>query len=191
MDPLIWAALLLALGLALAVIELFVPSGGLLGLMALVSLAAAIGLAFHRGPWTGLAFLAIAVVCLPVGIGVAMRWWPYTPLGRRLLLDVPQQDSMLPDSDARRQMKRLVGKVGEAQTLMTPSGAVLIEGRVIDALSAGTVIEPGQHVRVIEVRGNRVLVQVTHEDVSQDKSRDPLSQSIESLGIDPFEEPLA
>ena len=91
MDPLIWAALLLALGLALAVIELFVPSGGLLGLLALVALAGAIGLAFHRGPWTGLAFLALAVVCLPIGIAVAMRWWPYTPLGRRLLLEVPQQ----------------------------------------------------------------------------------------------------
>jgi membrane-bound ClpP family serine protease len=191
MDPLIWAALLLALGLALAVIELFVPSGGLLGLMALVSLVGGIGLAFYRGPWTGLAFLAIAVICLPVGIAVAMRWWPYTPLGRRLLLEVPQQDAVLPDSEARRQLKQLIGRIGEAQTLMTPSGAVLIEGRVIDALSAGTVIEPGQHVRVIEVRGNRVLVQVTDEQVSQAESRDPLSQPIESLGIDPFEEPLA
>ena len=59
MDPLIWAAILLALGIALAVIELFVPSGGLLGLLALVALAGGIGLAFHRGPWTGLTFLAI------------------------------------------------------------------------------------------------------------------------------------
>jgi membrane-bound ClpP family serine protease len=191
MDPLIWAALLLALGLALAVIELFVPSGGLLGLLALVSLAGAIGLAFHRGPWTGLAFLAIAVVCLPIGIAAAMRWWPYTPLGRRLLLEVPQQDAVLPDSESRRHLKQLIGKVGEAQTLMTPNGAVLIEGRVIDALSAGTVIEPGQHVRVIEVRGNRVVVQITDEDVSKVESRDPLSQSIESLGIDPFGDPLA
>jgi membrane-bound ClpP family serine protease len=191
MDPLIWAALLLALGLTLAIIELFVPSAGLLGLLAFGSLIGAIGLAFHRGPWAGVSFLAITVICLPIGLAVAMRWWPYTPVGKKLLLDAPQQDSVLPDTEARRQMKQLIGKIGEAQSLMTPNGAVRIDGRTIDALSAGTVIEPGQHVRVIEVRGNRVLVQATEEGLSQVENRDPLSQPIESVGIDPFEEPLA
>lgn len=191
MDPVIWAALLLALGLATGIMELFVPSGGILGLLSLGSLLGSIGLAFVHGPLVGLMFLAMVVLGAPVVLSFSLRWWPHTPVGRRLLLKPPHSADVLPDSELRRRLKGMVGKFGEAQTLMTPSGAVLIEGRVVDAVSDGTVIEPGQRVRVLEVRGNRVVVHASDEPAAPADALDPLSQPIDSLGLDPFEDPLA
>jgi hypothetical protein len=50
-------------------------------------------------------------------------------------------------------------------------------------------IEAGQAVRVIEVRGNRVVVRPA--DDAEPPAGDVLSQPIESLGLDSFEDPLA
>ena len=191
MDPIYWAAILLILGIVAAVLELFVPSAGALGILALTSVVAALVLAFRHGPWTGLAFMAVAVVGLPTGIATALRYWPRTPMGKRLLLDIPKADEVLPDTIGRRRLKSLVGKIGVAQSLMMPSGAVEIAGDVIDAVSAGMSIEPGQRVRVVEVHGNRVVVQATTEEPATAEANDPLSQPIESLGLDPFDDPLS
>jgi membrane-bound ClpP family serine protease len=190
MDPVYWAGLLIIVGIATAVIELFVPSGGLLGLISLASLVVAIGLAFKQGPLTGLSFLAIAVIGVPSALALALRWWPSTPMGRRLLLDIPDSEKMLPDTIARRELKALVGKVGEARSLMMPSGAIEIDGHMFDALSEGMPIEAGSRVKVVEVRGTRVVVRPTTEEPVR-QSGDPLSQPIESIGIDPFENPAS
>ena len=134
-------------------------------------------------------FLALTAVALPTALVMAFRWWPKTPMGRRLLLDVPTSEDVLPDSPERRSVRQLVGKLGVAKTLMLPSGPVLVEGRTIDAISEGQPIEAGQQVRVIEVRGNRVLVRPADDEPPPPD--DVLSQPIESLGLDSLEDPLA
>ncbi len=191
MDPLAWSALLLILGLALVVVEVFIPSGGILGFLSIASLVSGIILAFyHRGAETGFIFLAVTAVTVPTALALAFRWWPNTPMGRRLLLDIPTSEEVLPDSAQRRSLRQLVGKLGVAKSVMLPSGAVLIDGEKIDALSEGMSIEAGQRVRVVEVRGNRVVVRPT-SDAERQSSDDVLSQPIESLGLDSLEDPLA
>ena len=191
MDPLAWSALLLILGLALVVVEVFIPSGGILGFLSIASLVSGIILAFyHRGAETGFIFLAVTAVTVPTALALAFRWWPNTPMGRRLLLDIPTSEEVLPDSAQRRSLRQLVGKLGVAKSVMLPSGAVLIDGETIDALSEGMSIEAGQRVRVVEVRGNRVVVRPT-SDAERQSSDDVLSQPIESLGLDSLEDPLA
>ncbi len=190
MDPLAWSLLLLVLGLALVVVEVFVPSGGILGFLSILSLAAGIILAFyHKGIEAGFILLAIVAVALPTTLALAFRWWPKTPMGRRLLLDVRSSEEVLPDSVQRRALRQLMGKLGVAKTVMLPSGAVLVDGQTIDALSEGMPIEAGQHIRVIEVRGNRVVVRPA--DDAPPSADDVLSQPIESLGLDSLENPLA
>jgi membrane-bound ClpP family serine protease len=190
MDPLVWAALLLVLGLTLVVAEVFVPSGGVLGVLSLASLGSGIALAFYnRGLEAGLIFLAVAAVLVPGALVAAFRWWPSTPMGRRLLLEVPRSDEVLPDSPQRRTLRQLVGKVGVAKTVMLPSGAVMVDGISIDAISEGMPIEAGQAVRVIEVHGNRVVVRPA-EDADR-PADDILSRPIESLGLDALDDPLA
>ena len=70
MEPLAWSALLLVVGLVLVTLEVFVPSGGVLGVLSIASLAAGIILAFyHSGVEAGLLFLAITAVAVAHGAG--------------------------------------------------------------------------------------------------------------------------
>ena len=77
--------------------------------------------------------------------------------------------------------------------MMLPSGAVLISGRTIDAVSEGVPIDPGQLVRIIQVRGNRVVVRPVETDEVLDEPLPPVpetSPSVDSLGANPFEDPI-
>ena len=61
----VWSALLTLLGCALIVLEVFIPSGGILGFLAAASVFTAIALAFyHYGRAVGFGFVAVAVVAL-------------------------------------------------------------------------------------------------------------------------------
>lgn len=194
--PLMWAIVLLLLGLALVVLEAFIPSGGILGALAVLSVVSSVVLAFYSGPATGMFFLVTAIVAVPALLAMVFNWWPNTPIGRRLLLTVPDEDEVKPNDPQREILKALVGKVGVAKSVMLPSGPVLIQGRTIDALSEGVAIESGQHVEVVEVRGVRVVVRATNAPVSEmprpksssSEEEEDLSQPIDSLGIDPFED---
>ncbi|HTQ37998.1 MAG TPA: NfeD family protein [Pirellulales bacterium] len=198
MSPVFWAAILLVVGLTLVMVEIFVPSGGVIGFLSFTSIITAIVMAFYQsGPTVGIMFLSVSCVAVPVLLMMAFRVLPRTPMGRRLLPDIPTADEVLPDREERRRLRQLVGRVGKAKSLMLPSGAVMIDGHTIDAMSEGQPIEAGQSVRVIDVRGTMVVVRAVDEhavdQVGGEKSQeedDILSRPIDSLGLDPFEDPL-
>ncbi|MCA9246341.1 MAG: hypothetical protein KDA42_04470 [Planctomycetales bacterium] len=197
LDPLMWAALLMLAGCLLAILEVFIVSGGVLGFLAAACIVASISLAFyHRGAITGLSFMLIAVVAIPVTLGVALKYWPLTPMGRRFLLGLPTSDEVTPD-DKRTRLKDLIGKTGVVKSPMLPSGAVRVAGRTVDAVSEGMALDPGQHVQVVEVRAYRVVVrpiegELPLEPASDAESEvDPLKRSLDELGIEPLDDPLA
>jgi membrane-bound serine protease (ClpP class) len=163
-----------------------------LSFLSIASIVAGIGLAFYHGGSTyGFSYLAVAVVAVPVVLALAFRWLPDTAIGRRLLPHLPTPDEVLPDNEERRRLRGLVGKVGRAKSQMLPSGAVLIEGHTIDAVSEGMAIDREQAVRVIAVRGTRVIVRPVDESAPQASADDILSRPFDDLGNDPFDDPLA
>jgi len=194
MSPVFWAAILMVVGLALLMAEIFVPSGGLIGFLSFSSITAAIVMAFYQsGPVTGTGFLLIACVAVPLALVAAFRLLPDTPVGKRLLPAIPTAEEVLPDSEERRQLRGLVGRIGRAKSRMLPSGAVAIDNHIIDAVSEGLPIEPGQPVRVIEVRGTMVVVRPVDEDATDEQAPpdDMLSRPIDQLGLEAFDDPLA
>ncbi|MBI1903604.1 MAG: serine protease [Planctomycetia bacterium] len=189
---LMWAIVLLVLGLALVFMEMFIPSGGALGTLAALCVIASIVLAFYSSPRDGMILLGAAIIGVPACIIAAIKWWPSTPIGRRVLLKPPTPEEVLPDNPEFRELRKLVGKVGRARSLMLPSGAVLVDGRVIDATAEGMAVEAGQPVRVIEVRGSMVVVRLIDEEEAQAAAQGPdaaaagdniLSKPIDSLGL--------
>lgn len=191
MDLLLWASLLMLIGLGLVVLEMFIPSGGILGFLATVAVLSSIVLAFLNGPGTGLAFVLTTVVAVPAVLAVAVKVWPETPMGRRFLLGVPTPEEVLPDSPLRRELKSLLGKHGVAKSVMLPSGVVTIDGQTIDAVAQGMAIEAGQRIEVVEVRGTRVVVRPAEEEPPKEDADDPLSRPISTLGLDSLENPFA
>ena len=188
-DALLWSILLLALGLGLIALELFVPSGGVLGILAALAIIASIAVAFSGGWVTGVIMLVATMLILPVVLAAAIHYWPRTPIGRMIILETPQsEDEVLPDTPQHRQLKELIGKRGVAKTKMLPSGAIVIEGRVYDAFSEGMAIEPGQPVRVTAIRTNRVAVVL--DDAPPDRlaeSSDMLAQPAGNLGLESWD----
>ena len=192
MDPIVWAVLLMALGLALVVLEIFIPSGGILGFLAICSIGVSVGTAFSsRGAATGFIFVVIAVIGFPSAIAVAFRWWPNTAIGRRMLLMVPKGEDILPDEDPRHRFHEMIGKIGSAKSDMLPGGTISVDGSTYEAVSEGMPIDKGQAVEVVDVQNNRLVIRRSEEQPAPEKQDDVLSQPIDTVGLDPFEDPLA
>ena len=189
MDYLGWSIVLFLLGLLFLVLELFVPSWGLLGVLAGASFAGAVTLAFMAGPAYGLGVLLTVMVVVPAALVAAVNWWPETPIGRLILIRRPEHaEEVLPETEGYRGLKSLVGKRGEAKTLMLPSGAVRIDHRTFDAMSEGTTIEAGQAIIVVGVNMQRLIVRIDdfpfRAELAQTFNANPLAQEI----ADPFAE---
>jgi membrane-bound ClpP family serine protease len=191
LDPLSWAVLLMIVGCGLVVMEIFIPSGGILGFLAGVCVIGSVVMAFRTdNVTTGLGFVVVALVAVPATVGLAFKYWPYTPMGKAFLGELPDEDDVKP-SDPRRE---LVGRVGTAKSKMLPSGSVSIDGQLVDAVSQGSAIELGQAIVVVEVRGNRVVVRPADEAEARQRGEYPgdvLSTPAEELGLDSLEDPLA
>jgi membrane-bound ClpP family serine protease len=189
MDYWALALLLLTAGLGLAILEVFFPSGGVFGFLCIASTVAAVVLGFKSGTGVGIAILLTALFGLPAVVVTALNWLPETPFGRQLILKVPTSDDVLPVDDEKESLKNLIGHIGQARCRMLPAGAIKIDGRTIDAVSEGMAVEEGQNVRVVQVRGNRVVVRPVADDElppARDAG-DPLSRPIDTLGLDPFD----
>ncbi len=197
MDALFWCLLLLVIGLAFIFLEIFIPSGGLLSLMAAGAFIASLVVGFSEGLWLGTIMLAVNTIVVPLSIGAALKLWPLTPIGKRILIKRPaSEDDVLPNTDEYRRRKEMVGKRGVAKTRLLPSGDVKIDGRVYDAMSEGMAIEAGQAVKVVAVRTQRLVVRPLsakeRKELEQfeSPSDDILSTPIDALGIDPFDDRL-
>jgi hypothetical protein len=143
---------------------------------------------------TGVIMLGVTSLAVPIVIMIAIQWWPHTPIGRRILIQPPENpDDVLPDTPEYRSLRLLTGKRGRTTSKMLPGGTVMIDRRTYEATSLGMPIEEHALVEVVEVRMNRLVVRPcdeTEESLATGAadSNDVLSRPIDSLGID---DPLA
>jgi membrane-bound serine protease (ClpP class) len=183
------ATLLTVIGCLLIVAEVLFPSAGVLGIFAGLSLVAAIYFAFCSGGWAGgLGVAGFQAIAVPLLAYAAFQILPHTPMGKVLVGSAPTAEELLPD-DPRR---ALVGAVGIARSKLLPAGAVEINGRMVDCVSQSQAIDPGEYVRVVEVRGNRVVVRRANagDRPSREAARtaqDPLAQPADDLGLGDFD----
>jgi membrane-bound ClpP family serine protease len=159
MNTLLLVAALLLAGLAVMVLEVFVPSGGILGFASVAALLAGIVTAFVAlGPLAGLGAVAVVLVAVPVLLGLALKVFPETPLGRRVMPPPPDAADLVPNADRRRRARALVGRTGRVVGDLVPWGRVEIDGEAIDAVSEGGPIDAGAAVEVVAVQGAAVVV---------------------------------
>jgi membrane-bound ClpP family serine protease len=161
MSPLVWILLLVMVGLALVLLEVFIPSGGVLGLLAVLALGAGIVTAFvEQGALVGMGVLAGTLLAVPVVLVLAFRWFPATPLGRRVLPPPPSADDVLPDLSLRQRLRGLVGRRGRAASELVPWGTVEIDGEACEAMSEGGPIAAGEPVEVVAAQARALVVRV-------------------------------
>ncbi len=197
-----WALLLLRLGCIFLVLEFFVPSSGTLGVLAGLSLVAAIVLAFLEGPVQGLGMLTAVAIIVPTACMLAVKYWPHTTIGRLILIQRPERpEEVLPETEAYRGLAQLVGRKGQAKSMMLPAGAVQIDGRTYDAVSEGMAIDAGTAVVVVGVSMQHIIVRPDDSPVPAELVPDLAIPALDSTPapdtttqpeplINPFEDPL-
>jgi len=164
MDYSLLALLLLAVGLAFLVAEIFIPSGGLISVMAIISLTASVFFAWSAWgtsqPTMWWTYLAALIFLLPTTVVLAIIILPRTPWGKRIILDGPPLDEVTPYVTEEAHLSRLVGKTAKTISLLNPGGMVLVDGERIHCESEGMLVDPGQQVKVIGLKGNRLVVRL-------------------------------
>jgi len=159
MSTLAWPLLLLVFGLILLLAEVFIPSGGLIGLLALSCIALSLWRAFDQSTDLGLKFLLADFLLMPMAIILAFYLWPKTPLAKRVFLKPPAPED-IEASHSNQRLDHLVGQLGRALTPLRPSGMVDFDGRRLDGLSEEGLIPSGALVRAVRVRGGQLVVRM-------------------------------
>jgi membrane-bound ClpP family serine protease len=152
---------LIAAGVLLVIVEVFIPSAGLIAITAAAVSIAGVVVLFQVSPFWGLLGAVALVILAPIAFFSAIKMMPLTPLGRRLM---SAKDPEEIESDRRREEAEreaqlaLLDAEGEAVTDLRPVGVVRIDGRRHDALAEGKWIEAGTRVRVTVILDNQVKV---------------------------------
>jgi membrane-bound serine protease (ClpP class) len=165
MDPyLIWALALFLMGLVVALIEVVVPSAGVLALVSLACLVGSLAAAYQLSGWTAAILGLTEGVIVPLAIWGAFKVLPKTSVGRQMILEPPAPsrsgDSSRSFSPAGApNYEGLVNQTGRASTPLRPSGTAEFSGQRISVVTNGEMVEQGSTVRVVMVEGVRVVVE--------------------------------
>ena len=158
MDPLLLAYVLIALGVVLVIAELFIPSGFILVVIGACCALVGVGLMFVHGSMEN-ALMALLSLCVggPLLGGLVFYLWPYSPMGRRLIR-AAEDDVTVATMAGNAELEGLRGKTGRTVSPLRPSGVAVFDGRRIDVITEGLMVDAGQWVKCVEVRANKVLV---------------------------------
>jgi len=154
----VYAILAFGVAITLLVLEAFLPSGGVLGLLAGFCAIGGIVLFFRFDTMWGMASMAIALLATPFVIGAMLWVWPNTPIGRALTLEEEQKRINKGQGGSDQDGSIQVGLEGEAITELRPVGTCRLGGHRIDCIAQAGVIEKGTKVRVIGVEGITIRV---------------------------------
>lgn len=164
MDYTLIAVLALAVALLLLVAEIFVPSGGVIGMLSLASLGASVWAAWLS--WWGTSpalwwtYIASVLVLIPTTLGFAVRFFPNTSWGKKIIHEVPTLEEVTGFQKETEHLRSMIGKVGKTQTLLNPSGFVLVNEERHHCESQGMIIESQVDVEIIAVEGTRLVVKM-------------------------------
>lgn len=153
--------LLVALGLVLIFLEFCLP-GIVLGLAGAALILMSFALLFKQASSAVLFFVqVIAILSLVVFvIMAALRVIRKTAKQGTLYLESDQQGYMASDFDETQ-----VGKLGVAMTDLRPAGHVLIDGKLLQAVSDSSYIEQGNQIRVLRGQGAVLVVEEVNKAV--------------------------
>ena len=157
------AYVLIVVGLLLLVAELFLPSSGILLVVSLCAIAFGVTMTFIYGedPMTGVITLVCVFIALPLLGGLLLHYCPKTRM--RFFLNGPDEDATIASMPVNTELESLRGRFGRAISALRPAGVVEFDGKRIDTITEGLMVEPGQWVRCIDVKSGKVIVRAVEK----------------------------
>ena len=146
---------LFVLGIALLILEIFVP-GGILGLTGIVALLVGIFSAVDS-VLEGLFYMIGLLVALGLLLALSFRFPQTQQFWRRITLQARQSNQAgylapKPSQDS------YLGRVGIALSQLRPAGTADFNGDRLDVVTEGGFIPSGARIKIIAVEGTRVIV---------------------------------
>lgn len=163
MSPLAYAIILLVIGVVLVILEVLLPSGGIISLFAGAAFIAALVYAFQASAAAGLIMLLLLMVTVPGVVILGFSILPKTPFGRRMTLSPGNDNDPAPKpvntpGVSDRDFSLLQAKQGVAVTDLRPSGIAEIDDERYSVVAQCEVIPKGTAVEVIKIEGNSIVV---------------------------------
>lgn len=154
-----WIVILIFAAIFLLILDLIVPSAGALLILSLISAISAIVIAFQYDYYWGMGTLIVLFAVTPWLLFLAVKIWPKTFIGKMMIRARPESpEEVLPDTLRLRELKSMVGELGEAETNFMPSGTVIIQGKRFDANSHVGFISKGTVIEVLAVQLGHLVV---------------------------------
>lgn len=159
---LIFAVFLYFACAVLIVVEVFVPSGGLISICSLACLVGGIVLFFQYSVTAGWIGIGIAAIMIPSVLVVAYRIFPKTRFGKSVTLTPPErrQGDAIPDTD---KLKDLLGAEGVVLTPLRPVGMCDLSGQRVECVAESGYVDKGKKVKVINVESTQLTVRIIED----------------------------
>ena len=157
MEWLIPIIICVLVGVALLVVEVFMPGFGIPGISAAVLLLAGIVMTWYEyGAKIGLAMAVAVLALMGIVISISLKSVKNGKLAEsELMLNGTVNDG---GKSERERMQKMVGKEGKTLTALRPVGAAEFDTGKMNVQSDGEFIEKDTKVRVIRVSGTTVYV---------------------------------
>jgi membrane-bound serine protease (ClpP class) len=140
---------LFIIGLIAITVELFIP-GAIVGLCGAGCVITSIVFAYlYVSNLLGHILLVLGICFIPVFF---VSW--YKLLSKTFSVKASEKGF----SSARDRLNDLLSEEGIALTTLRPSGVANIKGDKIDVISEGEMISKNTRIKVIDVKGNRIIV---------------------------------
>lgn len=148
----------LIVGLALIVLEAFMPGFGLPGIAGIILHVIAVVLTwFSHGPVAALCMTVALLSIIAIAISVSLHSAAKGRLSKsRIVLN--ETESSEAGYRASEDMQIFLGKEGVATTVLRPTGMAEFDGVKLNVVSEGEYIQAGTRVQIVRVEGSRILV---------------------------------
>jgi membrane-bound serine protease (ClpP class) len=143
---------LILVGLLLLAADLFLTSGVML-VLAISAIVVGLAFVFHHDTLTGVYALGGVALTVPTMTWLLLRLGPMRSMAHSAVVD-----DTVATMPINVELEGLRGRFGKTISALRPAGVVDFDGRRIDALTEGMMVEPGQWVRCVEVRAGKVIV---------------------------------
>ena len=183
MDPIYIAIILYISAIVLALVDLYVPSAGMLVVLSLVAAVGSIVFGFRSGTTGGMTMLTLVAATIPILGLVAIRIWPHTPIGRRIVLSLPPEPSVEPNVK-QNVLNELIGYVVVSEYPLMPSGQLTIDHRPYNASAESGYIDAGCRVEVVAARQRELIVRATDKPLTPVRPR----ERVDEFGKQPHQE---
>lgn len=156
-------------GMALVVVEVFMPGFGVPGISGIALLAVSVWLMWvNIGPLAALGLIICIVAAVAIVLSLALRSTARGALSKSSLVlndTLDRKTGFLSNAD----LTVFLGKEGITQTVLRPAGIADFDGVRLNVVSEGGYIQPNVKVVIEQVEGSRIVVRSVNEHTSEDK----------------------